>query len=281
MKKIFAAMLLCMLLCGCGVYQKEASAGRNAVKSARETVQETVQERVGEAALPVPTQPLLEETKPSESASQGVTAAGVALVEEVTGAGNAAGTGGKILLTGDSRTVCLYCSQVYDEAEYPKHVFYNISESDYTGYTQDGIVVAKGGEGCSWMRAVGMPLVVSHIQEASAIVIWFGINDLLSFADYINYVNGLAQQYEVPVFYATVGPCDGKWASKNNDAAAFNSALTQFLDPSVHLIDACSFIQEGLNNGTFATMDGLHYDYNTSRAVYQYMVEQVNAVLNP
>lgn len=183
--------------------------------------------------------------------------------------------GKKILLTGDSRTVCLYCSQVYDETEYPKHIFYNIDENTFTGYTDESIVVAKGGEGCSWMRAVGMPNAVSHLEEADAIVIWFGVNDLHVFADYINYVNGLAGQYDIPIYYMTIGPCNGKWAEKNNDVLAFNSALSQMLDPSVTVIDAYSYIQNGLDSGLFTTMDGLHYDYATSRAIYDYMVDMV------
>ena len=181
----------------------------------------------------------------------------------------------KILLTGDSRTVCLYCSQVYDETEYPKHVFYNIDEATFTGYTNESIVVAKGGEGCSWMRAVGIPNALSHLDEADALVIWFGVNDLHVFADYINYVNGLVQQYDIPIYYMTIGPCNGKWADKNSEVLAFNSSLMQMLDPSVTIIDAYSYIKDGLDNGLFATMDGLHYDYNTSRAIYNYMVEQV------
>lgn len=181
----------------------------------------------------------------------------------------------KILLTGDSRTVCLYCSQIYDETEYPKHVFYNIDEATFTGYTNESIIVAKGGEGCSWMRAVGIPNALSHLDEADALVIWFGVNDLGVFADYINYVNGLAQQYDIPIYYMTIGPCNGKWENKNSDVLAFNSALMQLLDPSVSIIDAYNYIKDGLDNGLFATMDGLHYDYNTSRAIYDYMVEQV------
>lgn len=181
----------------------------------------------------------------------------------------------KILLTGDSRTVCLYCSQIYDETEYPKHVFYNIDEATFTGYTNESIVVAKGGEGCSWMRAIGVPNALSHLDEADALVIWFGVNDLHVSADYINYVNGLAQQYDIPIYYMTIGPCNGNWENKNSDVLAFNSALMQLLDPSVTIIDAYSYIKDGLDNGLFATMDGLHYDYNTSRAIYDYMVEQV------
>ena len=135
--------------------------------------------------------------------------------------------------------------------------------------------MAKGGEGCSWMRAVGIPNAVSHLEEADALVIWFGVNDLHVASDYINYVNGLVQQYDIPIYYMTIGPCNGHWEQKNSEVLAFNSALTQMLDPKVTVIDAYSYIKNGLDSGVFATMDGLHYDYYTSKAIYEFMVEQV------
>ncbi len=217
-----------------------------------------------------------ENTEKDETTSTAAPAGTITVDEASSSSGSVHLPGNKkILLTGDSRTVCLYCSQIYDETEYPKHVFYNIDEATFTGYTNESIVVAKGGEGCSWMRAIGVPNALSHLDEADALVIWFGVNDLHVFADYINYVNGLVQQYDIPIYYMTIGPCNGKWESKNSDVLAFNSALMQLLDPSVSIIDAYSYIKDGLDNGLFATMDGLHYDYNTSRAIYDYMVEQV------
>lgn len=218
------------------------------------------------------------ENTEKDEANSTAASAGNVTINEADGSSESVrlSSGKKILLTGDSRTVCLYCSQIYDETEYPKHVFYNIDEAAFTGYTNESIVVAKGGEGCSWMRAVGVPNALSHLDEADALVIWFGVNDLHVFADYINYVNSLVGQYDIPIYYMTIGPCDGKWESKNSDVLAFNEALTQLLDPSVIIIDAYSYIKDGLDNGLFATMDGLHYDYNTSKAIYDYMVDRVD-----
>ena len=217
------------------------------------------------------------EDKEKETVGFTAVPAGTVTVEEANSSAGPIRLAGdkKIWLTGDSRTVCLYCSQIYDEAEYPKHVFYNIDEATFTGYTNESIVVAKGGEGCSWMRAVGIPNAVSHLEEADALVIWFGVNDLHVASDYINYVNGLVQQYDIPIYYMTIGPCNGHWEQKNSEVLAFNSALTQMLDPKVTVIDAYGYIKNGLDSGVFATMDGLHYDYYTSKAIYEFMVEQV------
>ena len=283
-KVLLAAAVLgfCLVTAGCSAVEKKLepvyqalldddSAPKNEQQKQLETQHQTTNE-VAESS-----------SEMSEENTQGYEELSTAALTATVTVGEASSLSGtkrlpgdkKILLTGDSRTVCLYCAQVYDETEYPKHVFYNIDEATFTGYTNESIVVAKGGEGCSWMRAVGVPNALSHLDEADALVIWFGVNDLHVFADYINYVNGLVQQYDIPIYYMTIGPCNGKWENKNSEVIAFNLALTQMLDPSVTIIDAYSYIKDGLDNGLFATMDGLHYDYNTSRAIYDYMVEQV------
>ena len=281
---LLAATVLgfCLVTAGCSAVEKKLepiyqaildddSAPKNEQEKQPETKHQTTNEAIESSS-----EASEENTQEHEELLTAAMAATVTVgeVSSLSGAKRLPGDK-KILLTGDSRTVCLYCSQIYDEAEYPKHVFYNIDEATFTGYTNESIVVAKGGEGCSWMRAVGIPNAFSHLDEADALVIWFGVNDLHVFADYINYVNGLVQQYDIPIYYMTIGPCNGKWEDKNSEVLAFNLALTQMLDPSVTIIDAYSYIKDGLDNGLFATMDGLHYDYNTSRAIYDYMVEQV------
>ena len=103
----------------------------------------------------------------------------------------------------------------------------------------------------------------------------FALPSAETFVGMTNYVNGLVQQYDIPIYYMTIGPCNGHWEQKNSEVLAFNSALTQMLDPKVTVIDAYSYIKNGLDSGLFATMDGLHYDYYTSKAIYEFMVEQV------
>lgn len=180
------------------------------------------------------------------------------------------------ILMGDSRTVCLYCSQAYDEAEYPKHLFYAMSE-DFSAQAGISTFVAKGGEGDAWFEKYGLAKGITFLDENAVMVVWFGVNDLDKVQRYINYINGVALTYGAPVYYMTIGPCDGNWESKNADILNFNAALTAQLDPAVHVIDMYSFISNGLLTGEFATIDGLHYDYKTSMAVYQHMLEEIEA----
>lgn len=180
------------------------------------------------------------------------------------------------ILMGDSRTVCLYCSQAYDETEYPKHLFYAMSE-DFSAQAGISTFVAKGGEGDAWFEKYGLAKGITFLDENAVMVVWFGVNDLDKAQRYINCINGVALTYGAPVYYMTIGPCDGKWENKNADILNFNAALEAQLDPAVHLIDMYSFISNGLLTGEFATIDGLHYDYKTSMAVYQHMLEEIEA----
>ena len=180
----------------------------------------------------------------------------------------------KIIMLGDSRTVCLYCSMIYSAEEFPSHVFYHIAP-DYTGTYEDTVFVAKGGEGYAWFSSCSVPLAQQHMDSDSVIVIWFGVNDLGAADRYINYINTTLLQYDVPVYYMTVGPCDQHWSDKNPEVDSFNAALQAGLDEQVKIIDMHGFIQEGMDSGAFATMDGLHYNYETCRAVYQHLVETI------
>lgn len=180
------------------------------------------------------------------------------------------------IVMGDSRTVCLYCSMTYSAEEYPKHVFYSI-DPEYAAAYEDTTFVAKGGEGDAWFETYGLAKGVAYLDEHSVLVVWFGVNDLNNANRYISYINGVALSFGVPVYYMTIGPCDKGWADNNAAVESFNAALEAGLDPAVHRIDMYSYIRDGMVSGRFATMDGLHYDYETSRAIYQYMMDEIAA----
>lgn len=182
----------------------------------------------------------------------------------------------RVIVIGDSRSVALYCSQTYTKEEFPAHIFYNISETDYTGFVGNNVFVAKGGEGYAWLQKLGLALAEKHITQNSVLVFWMGVNDPASVDSYAAYINSAALVYGIPVCYMTLGPCEGSWAGHEAEVVAFNAALAEKLDARVQLIDTYSYIKEGMAAGTMATMDGLHYDYDTCRAVYQYMLDSIS-----
>ncbi len=184
----------------------------------------------------------------------------------------------RIIVMGDSRTVSLYCAMTYSAEEFPGHVFYHISPEHSASY-EDTVFAAKGGEGYSWFSVYGAALGVSHMDENSVFVVWFGVNDLHMVNKYIEYINYTLLPFGAPVYYMTVGPCDKHWSESNPAVLSFNETLKAGLLPEVRLIDMHAFISEGMADGRFATMDGLHYNYETSRAIYQHMMEVIEADL--
>lgn len=181
----------------------------------------------------------------------------------------------RIIVIGDSRTVGMYCSQVYGREEFPAHIFYNISETDYTADVGDTVFVAKGGEDFYWLQMQALALAELQITENSVLVFWLGVNDTEHIEKYLEYINGAPLLYGIPVYYMTLGPCEGTWEKSEAGVLAFNEALKTRLDSRIGIIDMYNFLKQGLEEGRFATLDGLHYDYDTCRAAYDYMLEQL------
>lgn len=180
----------------------------------------------------------------------------------------------KVIIFGDSRTVSLYCSMIYEKAEYPSHMFQAISDN-YIGTYGDTIFSAKGGEGYWWLKEHGFPAVEGMIDSKTTLVFWFGINDMEYIDSYIEFVNEKVEQYDIPVYYLTLGPCTGTHISWNTTAESFNAALYEKLDSRVHIIDMYQYINEGISNQTMAMLDNVHYSYETSRLVYQHIMDSV------
>lgn len=185
-------------------------------------------------------------------------------------------TGDKhLVICGDSRTVGLYCSQAYDENEFASHMFYNIS-SEYTGIANNMVFVAKGGEGYDFFAKLGLALAALYLDEDAVLVVWYGVNDLQKADQYVSYMNGAGLQFGVPVYYMTVGPADKDWAYDMPDILAMNQKLRDGLDPAIGIIDTFTFIQTGMDAGTCATLDGLHYTYETDRQIVDYMRQVIS-----
>ena len=185
----------------------------------------------------------------------------------------------RIIFMGDSRMVALYCSQVYDANGYAKNMYVDISKLDYTGFAGNSVFVAKAGEGIYWLEGVATGLAEPYIDANTVIVLWFGVNDTSLYPsiinDYLYEVNNVLLSYGVPVYYMEIGPCNGANEGKNPAINSFNSALNQWLDPAVRILPVNEFIRSRLETGEFATLDGLHYNYNTSRGIFQYVYDIV------
>ena len=172
-----------------------------------------------------------------------------------------------IVFIGDSRTVQMYAHSTGDwsGANYSSGGVHELDNDIY---------VAEGSMGLGWLESTGVPAAEAYFNSDSAIVILMGVNDLDSAYSYINYINSNASNWKArgsSLYFVSVNPCSGNYAHLNDKIVQFNNTLKENLSNEVEWIDTHSYLME---NG-FNTTDGLHYDSETSKAIYNYIKSRV------
>ena len=173
-----------------------------------------------------------------------------------------------VILVGDSRTCCMYDAIHGTDTN-------NLLATDSRG----DVWSAKVGAGYSWMVSTGVPQIESRINKNTAVVILLGINDQLNSYNwnrYLSYINGKASAWVkrgAAVYYSSITPVgmhtgidsDG-YNSNKGDISRWNAAMRSGLSSNVTYLDTFNAI---INN--YRTVDGLHYNNDTSRRLYNYI----------
>ena len=138
----------------------------------------------------------------------------------------------------------------------------------YCGGNPDEYWSAKNSMGYSWMVSTGIPNVEYLIDENTDVVILMGVNDLGNVYQYIDYINQKAAEWKrlgARTFFVSVTPVDDGRSpnAKNSRIESFNTYAQENLK-DVYYIDAYSRIRY-----TFGSPDGIHFDGNTYRDIYQ------------
>lgn len=136
----------------------------------------------------------------------------------------------------------------------------------------------KVGAGYSWFKSTGIPAVNSQINSNTAVVILMGVNDCDSTTvakNYANLVNEKAKQWTssgAEVYYVSVNPVDESKhpGVSNSTIETFNSTVKSALDSSVKWIDTYSGLK-----GNVVSPDGLHYNNDTYKKIYDTIVQTV------
>lgn len=167
---------------------------------------------------------------------------------ETSGAGRST-----IIFIGDSRTVGM---------------------KQYVG-SDNNIWSCKSGMGFSWMQSTGVPQIENKVSSDTAVCILMGINDMLYVSPnkYSSYINECASRWTskgAAVYFVSVNPVrKSGYNSLNNDKIqTFNQNVRNGLSQNVGYIDTFSAIID-----TFNSIDGLHYDKETSLSIYNLIKE--------
>ena len=147
--------------------------------------------------------------------------------------------------------------------------------------SSDDIFICKEGEGYSWMMSNAFPQADEKVTSGMAVVIWFGVNDMLDNADnYIKAINEKAKEWKekgAGVFYVSVGPIsEGGYVHdptnySDQNVAKFNEAMKNGLSSDVIYVD----IYSKLKSDGFETTDGLHYTADSYKKIYNLIKEGI------
>ncbi len=162
----------------------------------------------------------------------------------------------------------------------PKNInkFIFVGDSRYVGmsmYAEDeDVFIAKNGMAYSYLKEQ-IPTIKKRATRTSAVIIGLGVNDAkyCDPQDYIDTVNKLAEDLPCTVCYMLVNPVDEEkerahgYSVTNRHINTFNNALKKGLSDDVIIIDTNSYLKEE----GFKTEDGLHYDNNTYKLIYDYI----------
>lgn len=158
------------------------------------------------------------------------------------------------ILVGDSRTVAMKEAMS--------------SSADSTVY------IAKEGEGYKWFQETGLAELKSALAESPSKTVVFnlGVNDVENISLYLTLYKQLVQTYPDAAFYfMSVNPVNEEKTKgiTNAQIQSFNGSLQEIF--STRYLDCYNYL---IQNG-FDTVDGLHYTQDTSKAIHQFLTDQI------
>lgn len=135
------------------------------------------------------------------------------------------------------------------------------------------IWICQVGTGYKWMVNTAFAQADKYINEGTAVVIALGVNDVHNQNNYISAINAKAEEWAskgAHLFFVSVGPVEHDPYVNNQGIVNFNRALYGNLNTSY--ID---IYNELVING-FKTTDGIHYDTNTTKRIYNCIKDVVS-----
>ncbi len=137
--------------------------------------------------------------------------------------------------------------------------------------TDNLFMVAKVGEGYSWFNSTAMQqikrIISSGLYKNWKIIICLGINDLGNLNKYLDKYKNISDDYDMTL--VSVNPVDHYGSLSNQQIKDFNAGLKGL---SLPYIDTFELLAET----GYKTTDGLHYDEETGKKIYNGILYYMN-----
>ncbi len=170
---------------------------------------------------------------------------------------------------------------VSGQVKYDDYIF--VGDSRFVGMKEavDGYsdadveFVAEVGQGLSWLKKTAPGL---YGETGKTIIFNLGVNDLYNISGYIDFYNSMPQDFieNNTLVIMTVNPVDEQkeaefgYSVTNSEIESFNESLKNGLDSLYFkMIDSYTYMKMS----AYKTVDGLHYNNETYRLIFDYAVE--------
>ena len=144
------------------------------------------------------------------------------------------------------------------------------------GYTDADVeFVAEVGQGLSWLKKTAPGL---YGETGKTIIFNLGVNDLYNISGYVDFYNSMPQDFieNNTLVIMTVNPVDEQreadfgYTVTNAEIESFNNTLKSDVDSLYFkMIDSYTYVKLS----AFKTTDGLHYNNETYRLIFDYAIE--------
>jgi hypothetical protein len=152
-----------------------------------------------------------------------------------------------------------------------------VGDSRYVGMEKfaqsDDVFIAQVGEGYYFL-ASNMNKILEYIDKNSILIVGLGVNDYASnYKNYIKTMNELADTLDCRVYYMLINPVEEDkealygYSTSNEMIDKYNALMKAGFSSKVGVIDTNTYLKED----GFYTSDGLHYDDNTYKKVYNFL----------
>lgn len=164
-----------------------------------------------------------------------------------------------VIFWGDSRTVGMSYSVEKNDNEY---------------------FVAKSEMGYQWF-VQSIETARMQVTQKTAVVINFGVNDLIDYEKYSEKINELQRLWPCKIYYMSVNPVDDERLSAKGSTLTnelideFNTKIQGLLSPEITYIDTNAYMKAS----GYKTTDGLHYDKETYQKIHDYCIQEINKSL--
>ncbi len=167
------------------------------------------------------------------------------------------------------------------QVKYDDYIF--VGDSRFVGMKEavdgssdaDVKFVAEVGQGLAWLKRTAPSL---YGESGKTIIFNLGVNDLYNVSGYIDFYNGMPQDFieNNTLVIMTVNPVDEEkggefgYSVTNSEIEDFNKTLISGLDNLYFkVIDSYTY----LKMSAFKTVDGIHYNNDTYRLIFDYAIE--------